>query len=99
MLTRRSFLGGLSVGLPLLAMPGPLLAQGSRWSLHVIVIGINTYTGLGGDGRPIRTLRGCQNDAADIWEQVQLYQPATKVRLGWDIAAGREKAVTRKEFL
>jgi hypothetical protein len=99
MLNRRRFLGGLSAGLPLLAMPGSLLAQGASASLHVIVVGINTYTGLGGDGRPIRSLRGCQNDAADIWEQVQKYQPATKIRLGWDIAAGREKAVTRREFL
>ena len=98
MLNRRTFLGGLSASLPLLAMPGSLCAQGAAARLHAMIVGINTYTGRGGDGRPIRSLRGCQNDAADIWEQVRKYDPATLVRLGWDATAGRDRTVKRADF-
>ena len=99
MLDRRTFLGGLSASLPLLAVPGSLCAQGAAPRLHAMIVGINTYTGRGGDGRPIRSLRGCQNDAADIWEQVKKYQPATLVRLGWDATARRDRTVKRADFL
>jgi hypothetical protein len=100
MLNRRLFLGGVSASLPLLALPGSLRAQGAAAPrLHVMIVGINTYTGLGGDGQPIRQLRGCQHDAADIERQVRWFQPATLVRLGWDAAAARERAVTRADFL
>jgi hypothetical protein len=98
MLNRRSFIGGLSASLPLLALPGSLRAQGAA-RLHAMIIGINLYTGRGGDGRPIRALRGCQNDAADIERQVRRFQPATLVRLGWDAASAQERPVTRALFL
>jgi hypothetical protein len=98
MLNRRSFLGGLSASLPLLAISGPLNAQGAAPRLHAMIVGINLYTGRGGDGRPIRQLKGCQHDAADIERQVRRFQPATLVRLGWDAAAATDKAVTRADF-
>jgi hypothetical protein len=99
MLNRRFFIGGMSASLPLLALPGSLRAQGAAPRLHAMIVGINLYTGRGGDGRPIRALRGCQNDAADIETQVKRFQPATLVRLGWDAASAQERPVTRALFL
>jgi hypothetical protein len=99
MLNRRFFLGGLSSSLPVLALPGSLRAQGAAPRLHVMIVGINRYTGLGGDGQPIRQLRGCQHDAADIEQHVRRFQPATLIRLGWDAATAQERAVTRADFL
>jgi caspase domain-containing protein len=98
MLNRRIFLGGLSASLPLFATSGSLRAQGAAPRLHAMIVGINIYTGRDGHGRPIRALRGCQNDAADIERQVRRFQPATLVRLGWDAAAGRDLPVTRADF-
>jgi hypothetical protein len=98
MLSRRSFVGGLAAGLPVALMPGHLRAQTAP-RVHAIVVGIDTYTGRGGDGQPIRALRGGLNDAADIEQQVKKYQPATLVRLGWDATARQERPVTRASFL
>jgi hypothetical protein len=99
MLSRRFFLGGLSASLPLLTLPGAVRAQGAAPRLHVMIVGINQYTGLGDGGQTIRQLQGCQHDAADIEQQVRQFQPATLVRLGWDAAAAQERAVTRADFL
>jgi hypothetical protein len=83
MLNRRTFLGGLSASMPLFATCGPFRAQGTAPRLHAMVVGINLYTGRDGHGRPIRALRGCQNDAADIERQVRRFQPPTLVPAGW----------------
>lgn len=96
MLNRRSLLGGLSATLPLLAMPGALHAQ-ARPRVLAMIVGINTYTGRGPQG-PIKSLKGCLNDADDIERQVRRLGPASFVRLGWDAAAGRERGVTRDDF-
>jgi Caspase domain len=97
MLSRRSFAGGLAASLPVALIPGDVRAQTTP-RLHAIVVGIDTYTGRGADGRPVSTLKGCLNDAADIERQVKKYRPTTLVRLGWDAAAGRERPVTRVDF-
>jgi hypothetical protein len=99
MLSRRMFLGGLSAGLPVVLVPNlahAKIAKAPR--LHAIVIGINTYTGRSGDGQPIRALKGCLNDTADIERQVQRLQPMFFRRLGWDAAAAAERPVTRADF-
>jgi hypothetical protein len=104
MLSRRMFLGGLSAGVPVVLMPGLARAELKRVPripprVHAMVIGINTYTGLRGDGRPIGALKGCLNDAADIERQVRRLQPAFFRRLGWDAAAAAERPVTRADVL
>jgi hypothetical protein len=99
MLNRRSFLGGLSASLPLLAMPGSLSAQGRAPRLHAMIVGINLYTGTDGLGRKVPDLKGAQNDAADIEQAVKRFKPATLVRLGWDGTAATDLAVTRADFL
>jgi hypothetical protein len=98
MLNRRSFLGGLSASLPIVALPGAARAQAGRPRLHAMVVGINTYAGRDAGGR-IWSLRGCLNDAEDIEQQVRRLQPASFRRLGWDPSRREESPVTRADFL
>lgn len=98
MLSRRSFLGGLSASLPVIVLPGAVRAQARRPRLHAMVVGINTYAGRDAAGR-IRSLRGCLNDAEDIEQQVRRLQPASFCRLGWDPARREGSPVTRAAFL
>jgi caspase domain-containing protein len=90
-LTRRSFLRGLSAGVPVLALPGAALAQ-ARPRLHAMVVGINTYYGRAGRGQ-VPTLLGCINDAKDIAEQVAKLDPGSLRVLG-----ARNEPVTRAAF-
>src|SRR5262245_44954786 len=85
MLNRRSFLSGLSASVPLLTLPGAgtLQAQGAP-RLLAMVVGINAYTGRDANGRRIKSLEGCINDAADIEDKVRRFNPAFFRRLGWD---------------
>jgi hypothetical protein len=100
MLSRRSFLRGLSAAVPLVGLPysGPYSghAQAARPGLHALVVGINTYTGRDARG-PIRSLRGCLNDADDIEAQVRRLGAASFRRLGWDAAGKTERPVARAD--
>jgi hypothetical protein len=98
MLSRRSFVRGLSATVPLLGLPCSARGQAGRSGLHALVVGINTYTGRDARG-PIRSLRGCLNDADDIESQVRRLGPASFRRLGWDAAGRTERAVTRAGLL
>lgn len=97
MLSRRTFLGGLSASLPVIALPGALCAQAVRPRLHAMVVGINTYSGHDARGQ-IRPLLGCLNDADDIEAQVRRLQPASFRRLGWDPVRKAEQPVARADF-
>jgi hypothetical protein len=96
MLNRRSFLRGLSAAVPLVGLPFSGRAQAARPGLHALVVGINTYTGRDARG-PIRSLRGCLNDADDIEAQVKRLGPASFRRLGWDGAGKAERPVARAD--
>jgi hypothetical protein len=96
MLSRRSFLRGLSTAVPLVGLPYSARTQTARPGLHALVVGINTYTGRDARG-PIRSLRGCLNDADDIEAQVQRLGPASFRRLGWDRAGKSERPVARAD--
>jgi hypothetical protein len=91
-LTRRSFLRGLSAGVPVLALPGAAIAQTRRPRLHAMVVGINTYYGRAGRGQ-VPNLLGCINDARDIAEQVAKLDPGSLRVLG-----ARNETVTRAAF-
>ena len=92
MLNRRSFLQGLTAGVPALALPGAALAQAKRPRLHAMVVGINTYYGRAGRGQ-VPNLLGCINDATDIAEQVTKLDPGSLRVLG-----ARNEPVTRAAF-
>jgi hypothetical protein len=77
MLNRRLFLGGLCASVPLIALPGALRAQ-ARPRLHAMVVGINTYTGRGPQGK-VPDLEGCINDANDIARQVIRLDPDVRI--------------------
>src|SRR5215475_14390262 len=77
MLNRRLFLGGLCASVPLIALPGALRAQ-ARPRLHAMVVGINTYTGQGPQGK-VPDLEGCINDANDIARQVIRLDPNVRI--------------------
>jgi hypothetical protein len=96
MLSRRSFVRGLSAAVPLLTLPYSARGQAARPGLHALVVGINTYTGRDARG-PIRSLRGCLNDADDIEAQVKRLGPASFRRLGWEATGKAERAVTRAD--
>jgi hypothetical protein len=94
MLSRRTFLCGLSAAVPLVSLPYSARGQAARPGLHALVVGINTYAGRDARG-PIRSLRGCLNDADDIEAQVRRLGPASFRRLGWDGAGKAERPVAR----
>jgi hypothetical protein len=99
MLSRRAFLGGLSASLPILLLPQVSRAQsGVQPRLHAMIVGINRYTGRDARG-PIRSLRGCINDATDIVRSVRPLQPVSFRWLGWNEPAQAEMPVTRTDFL
>lgn len=99
-LSRRRFLAnGAAVILAGFA-PGSAFGQSpDRRRLHALIVGINTYTGrtgrkTGSTGwvyRPIKSLRGCVNDARAIELAVRPLAASTRVLL--------EKEVTRAAFL
>jgi caspase domain-containing protein len=93
MLNRRSFLRGLSAGVPVLALPGAARAQAKRPRLHAMVVGINTYYGRAARGQ-VPNLLGCINDANDIAQQVAKLDPGSLRVLGT-----RNEPVTRSAFL
>jgi len=92
MLNRRTFLGGLSASLPIIALPGTPHAQAGP-KLHAMVVGIDHYTGQDGEG-PIEPLKGCVNDANDIAAQVRPLATSVRVLLGTE----KGPPVTRKSF-
>ena len=92
MLSRRSFLHGLSASVPVLALPGAACAQARRPRLHAMVVGINTYYGRAGRGQ-VPNLLGCINDANDIAAQVTKLAPGSLRVLG-----ARNEPVTRAAF-
>ncbi|MEQ1713221.1 MAG: caspase family protein, partial [Hyphomicrobium sp.] len=101
MTTRRDVLVGIGAGLAIAPLPliaGPVGAQGARppIRLHALIVGINAYGGRsrrenGGTGRselvPIKSLRGCLNDARAIETAVRPI--AASVRLLTETQATR----------
>ena len=92
MLNRRSFLRGLCVSVPVLALPDATRAQARRPRLHAMVVGINRYYGRAGRGQ-VPDLLGCINDANDIAQQVAKLAPGSLRVLGT-----RNEPVTRAAF-
>jgi hypothetical protein len=92
MLSRRSFLQGLSASVPVLGRRGAAWAQTRRQRLHAMVVGINKYYGRAGRGQ-VPNLLGCINDANDIAEQVAKLDPGSLRVLGV-----RNEPVTRAAF-